>query len=70
MDEQDLKAIQKMVRGELKEIKETVDANNVSLMKLESTIGIYSDALDIEWKRLDKHDDRLEIVEKSLNLNS
>lgn len=48
MDEQDLKAIQKMVRGELKEIKETVDANNVSLMKLESTIGIYSDALDIE----------------------
>jgi chromosome segregation ATPase len=64
-----VKEEQGTIKEDLKEIKETVDANNVSLIKLENTIGLYSDALDIERKRIDKHDERLEVIEESPNLN-
>ncbi|HEX7456494.1 MAG TPA: hypothetical protein VF303_03440 [Candidatus Nanoarchaeia archaeon] len=52
------------VKSDLVEIKETVNANNVSLIKLENTIGVYKDALDVERKRIDRHDGRLEVIEK------
>ena len=57
------------VKSDLVEIKETVGANNVSLIKLENTIGVYKDALDVERKRIDKHDERFEVIEESLDLN-
>ncbi|MDP2671188.1 MAG: hypothetical protein Q8P13_01870 [bacterium] len=74
MDEKDLQAIQGLLRKELKtelapmkddleEVKETTNANNTSLMNLEKEIGIYNDALDIERKRVDKHEERLAQLE-------
>ena len=57
------------VKVQLREIKETVDANNASLITLENTIGVYKDALDVERKRIDRHDTRLEVVEERLDLN-
>ena len=89
MDKEDLRAIQKIVKEEIKpikvdldsvkggldsvkgdlgEIKGTVDANNASLISIENTIGVYKDALDIERKRVNKHDEHLEIIEGSLDL--
>jgi len=59
----------KIVKEDLKEVKETVTANNSSLIKLENNIGGYKDALDVERKRIDKHDDRLEVIEESLESN-
>ena len=69
----DLKEIEKLInplKEDLGEVKETVSANNVSLIKLENTIGVYSDALDIERKRIAKHDERLGVIEESLGLKS
>ena len=54
---------------ELKIIKETVDANNASLINLESTIGVYKDALDVERKRINGDDKRLDVIEENLDLN-
>lgn len=56
-------------KQEVSEIKETVDANNVSLIKLENTIGVYKDALDVERKRIVRHDERLDVIEENLDLN-
>ncbi|MDP2720840.1 MAG: hypothetical protein Q8O75_02775 [bacterium] len=76
MDEEELKALDKLfdkkltpIKEDLNEIKETVDVNNASLINLENTIGVYSDALDVERKRIDKHDGRLEVIEENLDLN-
>ncbi len=73
MDNEDLKAIQKLFRKELKvemePIKETLGANTESLINIEKEIKAYMDALGVERKRIDKHDSRLEIIEESLNLN-
>ena len=66
-DLKDIENLLKPVKQDLNKIKETVDANNGSLIKLENTIGVYSDALDIERKRIDKHDERLGVVEENLN---
>lgn len=70
MDEKDLEAIERIFDKKLEPINEKLDSHTTSLMNLEKEIKSYMDALDIERKRLDKHDGRLEIVEKSLNLNS
>jgi len=73
MDEEDLKAIQKIFRKELKvemePIKETLGANTKSLINLEKEIKAYMDALDVERKRIDRHDERLEVIEESLGPN-
>ena len=76
MDEEDLKALDKLfdkkltpIKEDLNEIKETVDANNSTLINLEKEIKVYMDDLDIERKRIDKHDKRLEVIEESLDLN-
>ncbi len=79
MDKGDLKAIQGLfrkefseelspIKAELVEIKETLDSHTVSLMNLEKEIKSYMDALDLERKRVDKHDNRLEVIEESLGL--
>ena len=76
MDEEDLKALDKLfdkkltpIKEDLNEIKETVDANNSTLINLEKEIKVYMDALDLERKRIDRHDERLEVIEESLDLN-
>ena len=81
MDEKDLKSIENLldkkldqklnqalepIKNDLTEIKESVDSNTASFTNLEKEIGIYKDALDIERERIDKHDERLEVVEESL----
>ena len=68
LSKDDLKAIEdivKPIKVDLEEVKETTNANNLSLMSLEKEIGIYSDALDIERKRVDKHEERLSQLEVS-----
>ena len=74
----DLKEIEKIVKplekglaevkANLKEVTETTNSNAGSLMKIENTIGAYSDALDIERKRIDGHDTRLTKVEETLTI--
>ena len=61
----DLKEIKKL----LDPIKETQDSHTSSLINLEREIKAYMDALDVERKRVDKHDSRLEVIEESLDLN-
>jgi DNA repair ATPase RecN len=61
----DLKEIGKL----LKPMDEKLDSHTVSLINLEKEIKAYMDALDVERKRVDKHDDRLEVIEESLDLN-
>lgn len=83
MDQEDLKAIgglldkkldekfdEKLapIKKDLGELKESVEANTGSVMKLESEIKSYKDSLDVERKRFDKHDGRLEVIEDSLGL--
>ena len=68
LSKDDLKAIEdivKPIKVDLEEVKETTNANNLSLMSLEKEIGIYSDALDIERKRVDKHEERISQLEVS-----
>ncbi|HEY4694633.1 MAG TPA: hypothetical protein VIH52_01560 [Candidatus Nanoarchaeia archaeon] len=76
MDEKDLKAIQGLFRKELKTelkkelepIKADIGVVKGSVMNLEKEIGVYMDALDIERKRINTHDGRLEVIEESLGL--
>lgn len=71
--DQKLKPLQEDLNGikeDLTEIKETVDSHTVSLMNLEKDIKSYLEALDIESKRIDKHDERLEVIETSLGRKS
>lgn len=72
MDLKDLKAIQGLFRKEFKKelnpIKEKLLTHSGSLMRIEKEIGVYKDALDIERKRIDGHDSRLEVIEESLGL--
>ncbi len=81
MDEKDLEAIGnlldkkldvklKPLQNDLIEIKETVDSHTVSLMNLEKDIKSYLEALDVESKRIDKHDERFEVIEASLGRKS
>lgn len=85
MDEKDLEAIGnlldkkldlkldeklKPLKDGLTEIRETVDSHTVSLMNLEKDIKSYTEALDIERKRVDKHDERFEVIKSSLGRNS
>jgi DNA repair ATPase RecN len=53
----------------LEPMNEKLDTHTVSLINLEKEIKAYMDALDVERKRIDKHDDRLEVIEESLDLN-
>jgi hypothetical protein len=62
----DLKEIKKL----LDPIKETQDSHTVSLVNLEREIKAYMGALDVERKRVDRHDERFEVIEESLDLNS
>lgn len=50
-------------------IGEKLDSHTVSLMNLEKEIKVYMDALDVERKRIDRHDGGLEMIEKSIDLN-
>ena len=79
MNQEDLKAISGLldkkldeklnpIKTDLVEIKESVEANTASVMNLESEIKAYSDALDIERKRIGKHDASLEVIEERLGL--
>jgi len=79
MDEGDLKVIDSLldkkfdqklapIERNLLEIKESVDTNTGSVMNLEKEIKAYMDALDVERKRIDRHDGRLEVIEDSLGL--
>ena len=69
MDEEDLKALDKLFDKKLKPINEKLDAHTVSLVNLEREIKAYMDALDLERKRIYRHDKRLEVIEESLDLN-
>ena len=53
----------------LEPMNEKLDTHTVSLINLEKEIKAYMDALDVERKRVDKHDSRLEVIEESLDLN-
>ena len=64
----DLNSIEKIVKANLEEVTETTNANAGSLMTIEKEIEAYSDALDVERKRINRHDTRLETVENNLNL--
>jgi DNA repair ATPase RecN len=70
MDEKDLEAIggllDKKLDQKLQPIQETLDSHTASLIKIEKEIKSYMDALDIERKRIDEHDERLEVIEESL----
>jgi len=57
------------VKEDLGVVKEKLDAHSASLMTLEKEIKAYLDALDVERKRIDRHDGRLEVIEESLDLN-
>ncbi|OGY23158.1 MAG: hypothetical protein A2172_02145 [Candidatus Woykebacteria bacterium RBG_13_40_15] len=74
MEEKDLEAIDKIINKALKEklepVNEKLDSHTVSLLNLEKEIKAYMDALDLERKRIDKHDGRLEVIEESLELNT
>jgi DNA repair ATPase RecN len=65
LSKNDLKEIGKL----LEPVNEKLDTHTVSLINLEKEIKAYMDALDVERKRIDKHDDRLEVIEESLDLN-
>ncbi len=74
MDQEDLKALDKLfnrklnpIGEKLEVIEEKVDSHSVSLINLEKEIKTYMDALDVERKRIDKHDQRLDLVEESLD---
>jgi len=69
MDEEDLKVLDKLFDKKLEPINEKLDAHTVSLVNLEREIKAYMDALDLERKRIDRHDKRLEVIEESLDLN-
>ncbi|OGM54240.1 hypothetical protein A3F62_04340 [Candidatus Woesebacteria bacterium RIFCSPHIGHO2_12_FULL_44_11] len=66
MDEQDLKAIGGLLDKKLEPIKEDLLIVKGSVIKLENEIKAYMDALDVERKRIDQHDERLEVIEESL----
>lgn len=81
MNEKDLEAIEnlldkkldsklKPLQDDLTEIRETVDSHTVSLMNLEKDIKSYLETLDVEKKRIDKQDERFEVIEASLGQNS
>ena len=66
MDQEDLKAFGSLLDKKLDEklapIKETLVSHTESLMNLEKEIKSYMDRLDIERKRIDKHDTPLEVI--------
>ena len=68
MDEEDLKALDKLFDKKLKPLNEKLDSHTVSLMNLEKEIKVYMNALDVERRRIDKHDSRLGVIEESLDL--
>ncbi len=68
MDEDDLKTLDKLFDKKLQPINDKLDSHTDSLINLEKEIKVYLDALDLERKRIDRHDDRLEVIEESLDL--
>ncbi|MCH7641149.1 hypothetical protein IID22_03060 [Patescibacteria group bacterium] len=69
MSEKDLKALDKLFDRKLKPSNEKLDSHTVSLMNLEKEIKVYMDALDVERKRINGDDKRLDVIEENLDLN-
>lgn len=85
MDQEDLKAFEKILKKNLKnelkieltplksqvnEMQETLDSHTVSLMKIEKEIGAYKEGLKLQGEKVSDHETRLTKVEENLNLNN
>jgi hypothetical protein len=70
MDEQNFKRVVKEVIEEaLAPIRQKLDSNSGSLVKIEKEIGAFGDAYKENQRNIEKLDTRLNTVEKELAIN-